>query len=166
MGVQKRGNPTMTTSTVTAMRKGYPQHWVEGHKSKQIGLNRVFVAKTKTAVFPRGSKKRKSNNDNQHGHGQEKRRPTTWSWEKQVKTNRLNEGFVAKVKTAVFPRGANKRKSNNDNTHGHGQEKRRPATLSWERQVKTNRLTKGFVAKTNTAVFPRGSTKRTSNTDI
>ena len=25
-GGQKRGNPTMTTSTVTAMRKGDPQH--------------------------------------------------------------------------------------------------------------------------------------------
>ena len=29
------------------------------------------------AVFPRGSKKRKSNNDDKHGHGQEKRRPST-----------------------------------------------------------------------------------------
>ena len=35
--------------------------------------------KTIVAVFPRGSKKRKSNNDDKHGHGQEKRRPTTLS---------------------------------------------------------------------------------------
>ena len=27
--------------------------------------------------FPRGSKKKKSNNDDKHGHGQEKRRPST-----------------------------------------------------------------------------------------
>ena len=33
--------------------------------------------KTTAAVFPRGSKKRKSNNDDKHGHGQEKRRPST-----------------------------------------------------------------------------------------
>ena len=31
---------------------------------------------------------------------------------------------------AVSPRGSKKRKSNNDDTHGHGQEKRRPTTLS------------------------------------
>ena len=33
--------------------------------------------KTTAAVFPRGSKKRTSNNDDQHDHGQEKRRPST-----------------------------------------------------------------------------------------
>ena len=33
--------------------------------------------KTIAAVFPRGSKKRKSNNDDKHDHGQEKRRPST-----------------------------------------------------------------------------------------
>ena len=37
-GVQKRGNPTMTSSKVTARRKGDPQHYVEGqtrpHKVK------------------------------------------------------------------------------------------------------------------------------------
>ena len=36
-------------------------------------------AKTTVAVFPRGSKKRKSNNDDKHGHGQKKRRLTTLS---------------------------------------------------------------------------------------
>ena len=30
----------------------------------------------------------------------------------------------------VFPRGSTMRKSNNDDKHGHGQEKRRPTTLS------------------------------------
>ena len=30
----------------------------------------------------------------------------------------------------VFPRESTKRKSNNDDEHGHGQEKRRPTTLS------------------------------------
>ena len=29
-GGPKRGNPTMTTSTITARRKGDPQHYVEG----------------------------------------------------------------------------------------------------------------------------------------
>ena len=31
-GGPKRGNPTMTTSTITARRKGDPQHYVEGKK--------------------------------------------------------------------------------------------------------------------------------------
>ena len=31
-GGPKRGNPIMTTSTVTARRKGDPQHYVEGKK--------------------------------------------------------------------------------------------------------------------------------------
>ena len=30
-GVQKRGNPTMTKSTIMARRKGDPQHYVEGN---------------------------------------------------------------------------------------------------------------------------------------
>ena len=34
--------------------------------------------KSTATVFPRGSKKRKSNNDDKHGHGQEKRRPSTY----------------------------------------------------------------------------------------
>ena len=34
--------------------------------------------KTAPAVFPRGSKKRKSNNDDKHDHGQEKRRTSTY----------------------------------------------------------------------------------------
>ena len=33
-GVQQKGNPSMTTSTVRARRKGDPQHSVEGNKSK------------------------------------------------------------------------------------------------------------------------------------
>ena len=48
-GVQQKGNPTMTTSTVTARRKGDPQHSVEGNKSKKQ-LKKGFVAKT-TAAF-------------------------------------------------------------------------------------------------------------------
>ena len=35
----------------------------------------VKITKTTVAVFPRGSKKRKSNNDDKHDYGQEKRRP-------------------------------------------------------------------------------------------
>ena len=31
-GGPKRGNPTMTTSTTTARRKGDPQHYVEGDR--------------------------------------------------------------------------------------------------------------------------------------
>ena len=34
-----------------------------------------------------------------------------------------------KAIAAVFPRGSQKRKSNNDNKRGHGQEKRRPSIL-------------------------------------
>ena len=37
---------------------------------------------------------------------------------------------VMKTTAAVFPRGFKKRKPNNDDKHGHGQEKRRPTTLS------------------------------------
>ena len=33
-GVHKKGDPSMTTSTVRARRKGDPQHSVEGDKSK------------------------------------------------------------------------------------------------------------------------------------
>ena len=33
-GVQQKGNPPMTTSTVRARRKGDPQHSVDGNKSK------------------------------------------------------------------------------------------------------------------------------------
>ena len=70
----------MTTSTVTARRKGDPQHSVEGNKSKN-NLKKGFVAKT-TAAFSfleGGPTKRKSINDDKHGQGQEKRRPTTFS---------------------------------------------------------------------------------------
>ena len=35
----------------------------------------------------------------------------------------------AKTIAAVFPRGSEKRKPNNDDKHGHGQEKRKPSTL-------------------------------------
>ena len=34
-----------------------------------------------------------------------------------------------KTTAAVFARGSQKRKSNNDDKHDHGQEKRRPSTL-------------------------------------
>ena len=50
--------------------------------------------------------------------------------------SKLTAGGVHTKKTAkngktivlVFPRGSNKMKSNNDDKHGHGQEKRRPST--------------------------------------
>ena len=48
-GVQQKGNPSMTTSTVRARRKGDPQHSVEGDKSK-TQLKKGPVAKT-TAAF-------------------------------------------------------------------------------------------------------------------
>ena len=41
-------------------------------------MSQGVLAKTILAVFPRGSKKRKSINDNKHDHGQEKRRPSTY----------------------------------------------------------------------------------------
>ena len=40
-------------------------------------MSNVVVTKIIVAVFPRGSKKRKSNNDDKHDYGQEKRRPST-----------------------------------------------------------------------------------------
>ena len=50
--------------------------------------------KTTAVVFPRGSKKKKSNNDDKHGHGQEKRRPSTlclgkkcWIFVRALQTN-------------------------------------------------------------------------------
>ena len=80
----------MATSTVTARKKGDPQHKVEGQKYRCVvrivlgGTDPYLklatggvLTKTIAAVFPRGSKKRKSTNDDKHGHGQEKRRPTT-----------------------------------------------------------------------------------------
>ena len=54
---------------------------------------------------------------------------------KNVETNSARElkkgsaGKNAKSRAAVFPRGPKKRKSNNDEKHYHGQEKRRPSTL-------------------------------------
>ena len=40
-------------------------------------MSKGVLAKTIIAVFPRGSKKRKTNNDGKYDHGQEKRRPST-----------------------------------------------------------------------------------------
>ena len=57
----------------------------ETNSKKQ--LKKGFVAKT-TAAFSfleGGPTKRKSTNDDKHGQGQEKRRPTTFSWGKQLK---------------------------------------------------------------------------------
>ena len=70
-----------------------------GHQLKSTKI--LKNTKTIAAVFPRGSKKRKSNNDDKHGHC----------------------------------RGSKKRKSNNDDKRGHCQEKRRPSTLRWGRKM-------------------------------
>ena len=40
----------------------------------------------------------------------------------------MSKGVLTKAIVAVFPRGSKKRKSNNDDEHDHGQEKRRPST--------------------------------------
>ena len=40
-GGPKRGNPTMTTSTVTARSKGGPQHYVEGNKIRTTFVPQV-----------------------------------------------------------------------------------------------------------------------------
>ena len=50
-------------------------------------------AKSTTAVFPRRSKKRKSNNDDKHDHGQEKRRPSTLCWGKDIYVG-INKDYV------------------------------------------------------------------------
>ena len=47
----------------------------------------------------------------------------------------MSIGFLTKTIVTFFPRGSKKRKSNNDVKHGHGQEKRRPSTLCWEKNV-------------------------------
>ena len=49
----------------------------KGKNTLPEGLKKGSARKTTPAVFPRGSKKRKSNNDDKHDHGQEKRRPST-----------------------------------------------------------------------------------------
>ena len=54
--------------------KEYKNHFV-----RYCLISKGVLTKTIVAVFPRRSKKRKSNNDDKHGHGQEKRRPTTLS---------------------------------------------------------------------------------------
>ena len=41
-------------------------------------MSKGVLTKTKVAVFPRESKKRKCNNDGKHDHGQEKRRSSTY----------------------------------------------------------------------------------------
>ena len=46
-----------------------------GLKKESVGKEYVKNKKTIAAVFPRKSKKRKSNNYDKHDHGQEKRRP-------------------------------------------------------------------------------------------
>ena len=48
-----------------------------GLKKGSLAKKYQKIKKTIAAVFPRGPKKRKSNNDDKHGHGQDKRRPTT-----------------------------------------------------------------------------------------
>ena len=40
----------------------------------------------------------------------------------------MSNGVLTKTTAAVFPRGSEKRKSNNDDKHDHGQEKNRPST--------------------------------------
>ena len=41
----------------------------------------------------------------------------------------MSEGVLTKTTTAVFPRESKKWKSDNDDKHDHGQEKRRPSTF-------------------------------------
>ena len=51
------------------------------------GLRNGSARTNAPAVFPRGSKKRKSTNDDKHDHGHEKGRPTTLSWGKTIKND-------------------------------------------------------------------------------
>ena len=53
--------------------RGGLKKWFSANNYEKVRKN----TKTIAAVFPRGSKKKKSNNDDKHGHGQEKRRPST-----------------------------------------------------------------------------------------
>ena len=41
----------------------------------------------------------------------------------------MSNGVLTKTTATVFPRGPKKKKSSNDDKHGHGQEKRRPRRL-------------------------------------
>ena len=100
---------------------------------------------------PEGSKQKgKSNNDDTHGHGQEKKethniklKEEKWNLSTsfydciQKQTNPYlcalkRESATKKHENynGRFPEGSSKRKSNNGDKHGHGQEKRRHATLS------------------------------------
>ena len=47
------------------------------------------------------------------------------------------KGVPKKKKTPFSPRGSKKKKSNNDDKHGHGQEKRRLSTLCWGKKYIT-----------------------------
>ena len=52
------------------------------------------------------------------------------SVEGKIQNDNNSKGVRSKSTAAVFPRGSKKRKFNNDDKHGHGQEKRRLTTLS------------------------------------
>ena len=56
-GGPKRGNPTMTTSTVTARTKGTPQHYVEEIKNNTEQVSEsahVQISRRGTPIFTNG----------------------------------------------------------------------------------------------------------------
>ena len=63
----------------------------------------------------------------------------------QVLSKGCRQVKITNTIAAVFPRGSKKRKCNNDDKHGHDQEKRRPSTLCAEGNI-TNESTPGILA--------------------
>ena len=86
----RKGNPSPASAKVSCqganiLKKKKCFWWfsmITMKKKLAWGLKKGPPRTKIIAVFPRGSKKRKSNNDDKHGHGQDKRRPSTLWWAK------------------------------------------------------------------------------------
>ena len=65
------------------------------------GKSYETITKLKAAVFPRGSKKRNSNNDVKHDHGQDKRGPSTFvegKTQNKIKPTKLGYKYSRDIK--------------------------------------------------------------------
>jgi hypothetical protein len=76
-GAEKIENNTCLMIFYNCYEKRQTQSLPGGFYKGSLDKKYLKIMKTIAAVFPRGSKKRKSNNDDKHGHGKEKRRPST-----------------------------------------------------------------------------------------
>ena len=134
----------MTTSTITARRKGDPQHYVEEKNNKKQRFGDLCITPpipgVSTSLLPGGKQIRNKRIFDE----------VLWFlWKKRSKkyfAKGAKKGVPAKSTTAVFPRGSKKRKSNNDDKHDHGREKRRPSTLCWGNENNENMDFEVFVS--------------------